>query len=166
MSYDVVYKYWGISASTPNELTPLLSGSNVIDVVEIIYNFLYQEPRMGLFQMLKSKGIGIIAKQVFHSGLLLGKPLNDMTPSYKNIPLLPEKIFREMMNEIRNFVGSDFDPRRILSFALGFVLMDEFVASALIGTSSIEHLKECVAAYNEIELNEAIYLRLREWYQQ
>ncbi len=49
-----IIRFWGISATTPDEILPFLSVANSIDVIEMTYNIIYQEPRISLevFQKL------------------------------------------------------------------------------------------------------------------
>ena len=49
--------------------------------------------------------------------------------------------------------------------ALGFVLSDTSIDTALVGTSSPAHLLECMNTYKERPNDPNLYERLRRWYQ-
>ena len=160
-----IVKFWGISATTPDEVLPFLSFANGIDVIEMTYNIIYQEPRISLFEKLKSFGIGIIAKEVLHKGALTGITLDHLSLLSQSLHKLQPGFFEEILNDIKDYMGSGFRREYLLRYALGFVLSDTSIHTALVGTSSPLHLLECINAYKERPYDPDFYERLRSWYQ-
>jgi aryl-alcohol dehydrogenase-like predicted oxidoreductase len=153
--------YWGISAITPSDFLPFESYLNELDIVEISYSFVYQEPA-SLFSLLQKHNIGIIAKEILHNGALLRRGTVQGF-SNKRIHKLPQNLFDEIIDEIANFVGPTFDYKKILSYAIGFVLYDQRISTALLGTSSLKHLNEAINAYGIKTVGDRIYPLLKEW---
>ncbi len=79
-----VIRFWGFSATTPDEVSPFLRFTNRFDIIEMTYTIIYQEPTISIFKELKSSDVGIIAKEVSHRGrthwftvrpIILNKPI-------------------------------------------------------------------------------------------
>ncbi len=158
-------RFWGFSATTPDEVSPFLGLTDKFDVIEMTYNIIYQEPRISMFKKLRSSGIGIIAKEVLHRGGLTGLPLDQLSLISQSLHKLQPDVFDEVLNDIKNFVGSWYRRENLLQYALGFVLSDTSIDTALVGTSSPDHLLECLNAYKERPTDPNLYERLRRWYQ-
>ncbi len=157
-------RFWGLSITTPSEVFPFLADISSLDVIEITYNLIYQEPRISIFKKLKSYGIGIIAKEVLHRGALTGKTATQISPLSLSLHKLRYEVFLELLQDIGNYMGNTFEKAQVLSYALGFVLSESLVSSALVGTSSPRHFTECINAYYNAPTNGEFYDRLRKWY--
>lgn len=156
-------RFWGLSITTPNEIFPFLDDISSLDVIEITYNMIYQEPRISIFKKLKTYGIGIIANEVLHRGALTGKTAAQISPLSLSIHKLRYEVFLELLQNIEDYMGNEFKKTQILSYALGFALSESVVSSALIGTSSPRHFTECINAYYNAPTDDNFYARLEKW---
>ena len=111
-----------------------------------------------LLETLESTGVGCIAFSPLAQGMLTSKYLTGIpegSRATQGKSLAPELITDETMRHVRALADIAESRRQTLAqLALGWVLRDERVTSALIGASSVEQLEANVAAVDNLSLTQ------------
>ncbi|WP_119299653.1 L-glyceraldehyde 3-phosphate reductase [Dongia deserti] len=157
--------YVGISsysAGKTREAAKLLQGVGVRCLIhQPSYNMFNRWIEGSLLDALEETGIGCIAFSVLAQGLLSEKYLDGVPAearinrpgggSFKKDHLKPENLAHvRALNEIAKKRGQS-----LAQMALAWALRDQRVTSALLGASSVEQLKENVAALKNLDFTAA-----------
>ncbi len=145
-----IIAFWGISITTYDELYPFIENIGDLDVVETPYNMLFQDPRLTIFDTLRKENIGVIANSVLQGGILSGKSYQQLSSLAKSTHNLSFEMYSEVLDTLKDRNDYATNSGSLLRCAIKFTLDNLYVHSALIGTSSAEHLKECINGYQEI----------------
>ncbi len=151
-------RYYGVSVETVDEARRAIRHPHV-QTVQIVFNMLRQKPAGGLFQELKARGVGVLARVPLASGLLTGKLRIDTD--------FPEGDHRQFNRNGQRFdIGETFagvpldagfaavhELARLLpegltmaQFALRWILMQDAVSCAIPGAKTPSQVRENVAA--------------------
>lgn len=139
-------KSWGVSLGTIEEGERALEGG--AEVIQIVYNILFQEVADALLPRAKEKGVGVIARVPLASGWLTGKydenttfPPND----HRHTTYPPEKI-QETAEKVKqlDFLLDEADS--LAEAALRFVLSNPDVSTVIPGAKDPEQLEANIKA--------------------
>ncbi len=120
------------------------------------YSMFVRDPEHGLLDVLRNEGIGCIAFSPLAQGLLSDRYLQGI-PGDSRAALnsaLPKKDVDRRLAQVRalNALAKNRG-QSLAQLALAWVLRDNRVTSALIGTSRIEQLEQNVAALNNLKFS-------------
>ena len=155
-------KGYGVSIDTLEELELVLENIDV-DVIEIMFNIIHQEPRY-LFDKIKEKGILLIVKIPFDSGWLTGR--FDKNTVFTGIRSRWTKDIKDTRSEIVMKIKEEIKSENLVNDALGYILSYDTVSTIIPGTRTIEHLKASVqASEHDFSTNKKLQLeKLYETY--
>lgn len=132
---------YGISSIRPNVIREYASRSN-IDSVMMQYSLLDRRPEEECLNLLRSKGIGVLARGSLAKGLLIDKaPRPYLDYSEKEVEMIQSAV-RKTNNPI--------------SSALHFVLKSPAIASAVSGMRTQDHLSSTLDGYHHSLSHEEI----------
>lgn len=135
-------KNYGVSVDSSQEMITVMNNTD-IQVIEVMFNLLYQEPKKA-FKQAKEKGISIIVKVPLDSGWLTGK--YDETSEFSGIRdrwTQEDKNLRShLIRQIKNIVGPD----DLIHQALKFILSFDEVTTIIPGAKNIEQLEHNLKA--------------------
>ncbi len=123
------------------------------------YSMFVRTPEEGLLDVVAEKGLGAIVFSPLAQGLLTDKYLNgipkDSRMAKPNRFLTKEHLTEKAQEQIRKLNALAEERGQTLSqMALAWLLRDERVTSVLIGTSSVEQLKDNLGVLKNTEFNE------------
>ena len=156
--------YVGISAYSPEktvEMATLLRAWNVpLLIHQPKYNLFVREIENGLFEAVERVGAGMIAFSPLAQGVLSSRYLGGIPDGSRASSgsrfLLPEHITPDVLRKVRALLEVAATRGQTLAqLALAWVLRDPRMTSALIGASSVEQLRENVAAVRQPALSAA-----------
>ena len=126
--------------------------SGLFDTLLTCFSLADQRARYGLFEQARSRGIGIIAKKPIGGASWGGEP----PPHRSNLNLLQRARAMQEMGPI------DGAPEDHVVLALGFVLAQEDVHTAIVGTNSPEHMLANIEAVETVlPIAEGVVAELR-----
>ena len=99
------------------------------------YSLLDRRPEEEMFELLKSKQTGVLARGSLAKGLLAGKP----SSAYLDYHV---EAVRKMQDSLEHIAPS---PEHIFKIALQFVLGNPAITSAVVGIRTIEQLKQVLS---------------------
>jgi L-glyceraldehyde 3-phosphate reductase len=151
--------YAGISAYSPEktrEMAAVLRAWHVpLLIHQPAYNLLNRTIENGLFEAVEQVGAGMIAFSPLAQGVLSSRYLTGIpagsraargTPQLKREHLSPEVMRKvQALNELAVARG-----QTLAQLALAWVLRDPRMTSALVGASSVEQLRENLAALRQL----------------
>jgi L-glyceraldehyde 3-phosphate reductase len=151
--------YVGISAYSPEktlEMAALLRTWHIpLLIHQPRYSMFDRKIEQGLFEATAQVGAGMIAFSPLAQGLLSGRYLDGIPAGSRAAStsrfLLPDHITPEVLRRIRAL--NELAAARgqtLAQLALAWVLRDPRMTSALIGASSVEQLRENVAALRQL----------------
>jgi L-glyceraldehyde 3-phosphate reductase len=156
--------YVGISAYSPEktvEMATLLRAWNVpLLIHQPKYNLFVREIESGLFEAAERVGAGMIAFSPLAQGVLSSRYLGGIPDGSRASSgsrfLLPEHITPDVLRKVRalNEIAAARG-QTLAQLALAWVLRDPRMTSALVGASSVEQLRENVAAVRQLALSAA-----------
>ncbi|MGC2197788.1 MAG: aldo/keto reductase [Terriglobales bacterium] len=138
--------------------------TELVDVVQVIYNIFDQAPEDKLFPVCRELNIGVIARVPLDEGSLGGKmtlqsrfPDTDWRSRYFGPENLSETIPR--VEKLKELV-----PRGMTlpDMALRFILADPTVSTTIVGMRKLEHVRQNLALSDALPLNEALLAKLKE----
>lgn len=139
-------KHYGVSVDSSQEMITVMNNTD-IQVIEVMFNLLYQEPKKA-FKQAKEKGISIIVKVPLDSGWLTGK--YDETSKFSDIRerwTQEDKNLRsDLIRQIKNVIGSD----DLIHQALKFILSFDEVTTIIPGAKNIEQLEHNLKASGKV----------------
>ena len=135
--------------------------SGLFDTLQTSFSLVDQRARYTLFEQARSRGIGIIAKRPVGNATWgkAAEAKGDAGLSGTNLERLKRA---QAMLEMGPIDGA---PQDAIVLALGFVLAHEDVHTAIVGTSSPEHMLANIAAVEtSLRLAEGVVMELRRRY--
>jgi aryl-alcohol dehydrogenase-like predicted oxidoreductase len=136
-------RYYGISSIRPNVIREWVSRSTIISVMTQ-YSLLDRRPEETTLSLLQQKGIGVLTRGSLAQGLLVDKPAKD----YLNYSA--EEVQRAAL-AIQSLSSKDRSPA---ATAIGYVLQNPAVTSAVTGIRTKEQLKQALEAVQAPPLSE------------
>jgi L-glyceraldehyde 3-phosphate reductase len=156
--------YVGVSSYSPEQTaqaSKVLKGFGTPCLIhQPSYSMLNRGIENGLLDVLETEGIGCIAFCPLAQGLLTNKYLNGIPDdSRASKPwgfLKADRITEETLSKVRklNDIASVRD-QTLAQMALAWTLRDARVTSALIGTSKVSQVEDCVGAVKNLEFSPA-----------
>jgi len=166
-------KHIGISNETPWGVMEYLRLSWELDLPKIVsiqnpYSLLTRQFETGLAEMSFRENVGLLAYSPLGFGVLSGKYMNNAMPAGSRIDLFPRfgrysgpvaKLATQAYFDVATKHGLS-----LVELSLAFVCQQPFVASCLIGATTMEQLKQNIDAC-QIELSDEVIADLNEVYQ-
>lgn len=156
-----IIKGYGVSIDSYEELKTVLEHLDV-DVIEIMFNMIHQEPRF-LFDEVKKRGILLIVKIPFDSGWLTGR--FDEHTEFTGIRSRWNQDVKNTRSNIVQKIKQVFNKDIIVAEALAYILSYDAVTTVIPGTRTIKHLMSNIAAADtklsesQIQAIEDLYTR-------
>ena len=156
--------YAGISAYSPEKTRQMATALRAWHVPLLIhqpaYNLLNRSIENGLLEAVEQVGAGMIAFSPLAQGLLSSRYLQGIpagSRAGRGTPLLkPEHVSPEVMRKVRALNELALARGQTLAqLALAWVLRDPRMTSALVGASSVEQLRENLAALRQLAFSAA-----------
>ena len=155
--------YAGISAYSPEKTRQMAATLRAWHVPLLIhqpaYSLFNRKIEGGLFEAVEQVGAGMIAFSPLAQGLLTSRYLEGIPSGSRasHSPFLkPEHITPEVMRKVRAL--NELAAARgqtLAQFAIAWVLRDPRMTSALVGASSVEQLRENLAALKQLTFGPA-----------
>lgn len=145
-------RYYGISSIRPNVIQEYVNRSNIVSVM-MQYSILDRRPEEEAIPLLEKNGINIVARGPLAKGILSDALLNKASDPVKENGYLKYSYneLKELLPALKEKLASD---RSMTAVSLQFVLANPVVASCVTGASSVEQLKENVAAVQSSPLTD------------
>jgi len=171
-------RYYGVSVEKVEEALKAIEYPNV-QTVQIIFNLFRQRPADLLFEQVKKRQVGILARVPLSSGMLTGKFKPDSTFSPQDHRAFNR--FGEAFDRGETFSGVDYETglkaveelKRICppgmsltQFALRWILMFDAVTCAIPGAKRLSQAEENFAAADLPPLSSETMLQARAIYDQ
>lgn len=163
-------KHIGISNETPWGTMEYLRlaadhGLPTVACIQNVYNLLNRQFETGLAEMSIRENVGLLAYSPMAFGVLSGKYLNNQKPSGARLTLFDRFTRYDSPQTLAATEAyADIANRQGLSLAqmsLAFVCQQPFVASCLIGATTMEQLKENIDAA-EVVLSEEVMAEIED----
>lgn len=135
-------KLVGVSIDSLEELEIALHNTQ-IDVIEIMFNMIHQEPKE-LFEKAREMGILLIIKVPLDSGWLTGKYNSDST--FKDIRARWNQSVKEERAQIVSDLKAIVGEENLVQKALAYILHYDAVTTVIPGTKSIKQLDSNILA--------------------
>lgn len=130
-------RYYGISCRTVEDgISCLRSGQ--ISSLQVPVNLVEQSARRSLLPRAQRRGLAVIGRQPLASGLL-AQPAEHLRADRA---MVDEEQFHRKYRAVTGFQYLHEGRRSIAQAALRFVMQLEGIAVTLVGTSSVQHLRE------------------------
>jgi L-glyceraldehyde 3-phosphate reductase len=151
--------YAGISAYSPEQTVEFAAALRTWNVPLLIhqpsYSLFNRKIENGLFAAVERVGAGMIAFSPLAQGLLSSRYLDGIPAGSRASRgtrfLLPEHITPEVLRKLRALnVLAAARGQTLAQLALAWVLRDPRMTSAIVGASSVEQLRENVAAVRQL----------------
>lgn len=158
-------RHFGVSVEQVEE-AEMAATYEVVESVQIIFNMFRQKPSAELFEMLKERGIGVIARVPLASGLLSGKmtasrefdpndhrafnrngEVFDKGETFSGVPL---DLGLKAVQELKSLFGDD----ELYKYALKWILSFDEVSTVIPGASRPEQVISNIKASNLPDFNE------------
>lgn len=154
--------YAGISSYSPEKTLEIAAALRTLHVPLLIhqpaYSLLRRNIESGLCDAVEQVGAGMIAFSPLAQGVLSSRYLDGIPAGSRASRgtrfLLPEHISPDVLRKVRalnELAGAR--GQTLAQFALAWVLRDARMTSALIGASSVEQLRENVAALRQLSFS-------------
>ncbi|MBM7555698.1 aldo/keto reductase [Halanaerobacter jeridensis] len=139
-------KAYGASVDTSEEILAVMNNSNA-EVIEVMFNILYQEPRK-VFAKAKEEGVGLIIKVPLDSGWLTGKYDKDSEFGGIRSRWSQDVIERraELVDKVRDIKDDDV---AMVDEALRYILSYPGVSTVIPGIRNEKQLKQNLTANDE-----------------
>jgi aryl-alcohol dehydrogenase-like predicted oxidoreductase len=148
-------RYWGISADTLEQAMMSLEIPGV-EVVQLNISMLSRAPLETFLRRAASANVGVVARKVLEQGVLTGA-----TTSAKADWWISDKAHLSSLRRRAAQLRSLQSERRTLTqAALLFIRGLDDVATSVVGYSSLDHLREIVAAYSMPQLSDEELARI------
>jgi L-glyceraldehyde 3-phosphate reductase len=155
--------YVGISAYSPEktlEMAAILRTWHVpLLIHQPAYNMLNRKIESGLFEAVEQVGAGMIAFSPLAQGVLSSRYLGGIPAGSRathSVFLKPDQITPELMGKVRALNEIALARGQTLAqLAIAWVLRDPRMTSALVGASSVEQLRENLAALKHLSFSAA-----------
>ena len=134
---------YGASVDTSEEIKQILQTTGA-QVIEVMFNLLYQEPRF-VFEEAKKQGVGLIIKVPLDSGWLTGK--YDENSDFDDVrSRWTEEVVERRAKLVEEIKQIKPDKQDMVQEALGFILSYPEVSIVIPGIRTKKHLEENLAA--------------------
>lgn len=140
-----IIRYYGISSIRPNVIREYVEKSNIVSNM-MQYSILDRRPEEEALPLLHENGISVVTRGSLAKGLLSEKALDKLSGDG-----FLDYSAEELEELIRALRGNG---RPLTEIALRYNLAHPAVASVIVGASSVEQLRENVAAVNSKPLTE------------
>lgn len=152
----------GVSISRMEEGIHLIKNQKV-DVLQVLFNILNQEPARELFPIAEQNKVGIIVRVPLASGLLTGKFTAESTFDTDDVRrnyLTPERM-KETMEAVDRIQSLTRETGySITQIALAFILSHPAVSAPIPGAKNAAQVEQNVSAA-DVESNEKLFSALR-----
>jgi L-glyceraldehyde 3-phosphate reductase len=151
--------YVGISQYSPEKTLEFAAALRAWNVPLLIhqpsYNILQRKIENGLFEAVERVGAGMIAFWALAQGVLSNRYLDGIPDGSRAARgtrfLLPEHISSDVLHKVRALNElARARGQTLAQLAIAWVLRDPRMTSALVGASSVEQLRENVAAAQQL----------------
>jgi len=141
---------YGVSVDSSKEMITVMNHTD-IQVIEVMFNLLYQEPKKA-FEQAKEKGISIIVKVPLDSGWLTGKyDENSEFTGVRDRWSKEDKALRvQLISKVKDVIGKD----DLIHQALKFILSFDEVTTIIPGAKNTQQLEHNLEASGEALSNE------------
>jgi aryl-alcohol dehydrogenase-like predicted oxidoreductase len=140
-------RHYGISSIRPNVIREYVKKSNIVSVM-MQYSLLDRRPEEEVLPLIHENGIGVLARGSIAKGLLIGKP----AAPYLNYTAREVEAASKAIKEVAS------DKRKTSEVALGFVLNNPAITSAVVGVRTIEQLEDILSPSYEITYDQLKHL--------
>ncbi|MFD1777236.1 aldo/keto reductase [Fredinandcohnia salidurans] len=151
LTQEGVIRYYGISSIRPNVIREFVTKSSIVSVM-MQYSILDRRPEEQILSYLNDHQISVVARGPVAKGLLTNRPVDNASQSMKQNGYL-DYAFEELETAISGLKGVAGN-RSLTEIALQYCLFDDTVASVVTGASSLEQIKNNVAAANSTPLTD------------
>lgn len=141
-------RYYGISSIRPNVIREYITKSNIVSVM-MQYSLLDRRPEEAMLELLSSNDIGVLARGSLAQGLLTGKAPKAYLEHTPESAAAAVKVVKTLSGNVGN------QPET----ALGFVLKNKAITSAVTGVSRLDQMKQIVTITGK-SLSENEYKKL------
>ena len=146
-------RFIGLSNTNPEEYQKAIEVSRV-DVIQGQYNYLYPDLN-SMQEIIQNDNLGCMSWGSFHKGVLTGavhktreyesSDCRKKSPWWKRKDINKDiDSFEPMMHKLKD-LGIELD-----SFALGYILNQEWISTALVGMRNIEYLEKTINALTKL----------------
>ncbi len=133
--------------------------SGVFDTLQVSFSLIDQRPRYSLLGLARDRGVGIIAKRPIANAVWGGSPASGASESQRN---RAQHSVAQLMAKDGPIPGAPDDP---IAMALGFVLAQPEVDTAIVGTGNPDHMRHNIAAVeNQLPLPAEVVEELQRRY--
>jgi len=129
--------HYGISSIRPNVIRAYVEKSRITSVM-LQYSLLDRRPEEAVFDLLQSKGIGVLVRGALAQGLLVDKPPKPYLCHDEETVRAAQKYLGQEIS------GTGHPAQR----AVGFVLQHPSVTSIVAGASSFGQLQDSLSVFN------------------
>src|SRR6201997_1815155 len=162
---DGVIRFFGLSLNRWEPENGLKAiRTDLVDVVQVIYNIFDQAPEDKLFPTCEELNIGVIARVPLDEGSLGGKmtpqttfPKGDWRAMYFGPKNLSETIPR--VEKLKEIVPEGMT---LPEMALRFILADPTVSTTIVGMRKLSHVRENLALSDALPLEAGLLAKLKE----
>lgn len=135
-----------IGVSGDGEVMEWAINSNVFDTVMLTYNIIHQEP-IELIKKAKEKGIGVLVKSPMAHGLYNNDifKIRKLSDVWYLLRVLKNYRYDLIQGRRYKFINK-LDGWKGSEVALNYVLQEDAVSCAIIGTTNLNHLQENIKA--------------------
>ncbi len=144
---DGKLKAWGVSAGTPYVMVAAIETAPVPHIVQLAHNAFFPSDLRGMEHLFRQKSVAVFARSVLAHGLLSG-----FWPADKTFPPEDHRSERWTSDQLRRRIHQLRAMNALKSIrtpsmragAVGFVLQNKQVASAILGPRSVIQLDQLV----------------------
>jgi len=155
-------RFSGISTGDTEETKHLISHS-MVDTLQIFYNLLFIPPSKDYIKDAHDKGIGLIVRSPFSSGVLTGKISRetkfsdgDDRKSFLYGKTLESRLKAiELIKKHYNLETSD-----MIGFSLNYLLSNKYISTIIPGVSRVEQLNDILKAMDCKRLDDGSFSKL------
>lgn len=159
LTQEGIIRYYGISSIRPNVIREFVTKSSIVSVM-MQYSILDRRPEEQILPYLNDHQISVVARGPVAKGLLTNRPMENTSQSMKQNGYL-DYAFEELESVISGLKSDVAGERSLTEVALQYCLFDDTVASVVTGASSLEQIKNNVAAANSTPLTDEQVQKIR-----
>lgn len=142
-------RFYGISSIRPNVINQYVMKSQMVTTM-MQYSLLDRRPEENCLSMLQNNHIGVLARGCLAGGLLVNKPAK----SYLGYS---EQEVKKAADAIKDISGRDRTPSQT---AIGFVLANNAISSAIIGVRTWDQLEDIISLFHAPSLTKEAFQML------
>jgi aryl-alcohol dehydrogenase-like predicted oxidoreductase len=160
LTQEGVIRYYGISSIRPNVIREFVTKSSIVSVM-MQYSILDRRPEEQILSYLNDHQISVVARGPVAKGLLTNRPIDNASQSMKQNGYLDYAV-EELETAISGLKSDVAGDRSLTEVSLQYCLFDDTVASVVTGASSLEQIKNNVAAANSTPLTDEQVQKIRD----